>query len=190
MINVRPYTKQDYRFVEDICMATSQLADDDNAINRATMCAMYCDYYMDNEPEFCFVATDDDTIAGYIVCAADCDTFAEQMDGNYMPLVRKLNRGAYFRFSAERKLDQRYIKAGFTAHLRIDVLPEFASSDAADKLLTALETKLVESFVEGVYVVCPAKDKDTIAFYQKHGYDDIDYISGAVVYGKKLFSED
>ena len=80
MINVRPYTKQDYRFVEDICMATSQLADDDNAINRATMCAMYCDYYMDNEPEFCFVATDDDTIAGYIVCAADCDTFAEQME--------------------------------------------------------------------------------------------------------------
>ncbi len=191
MITVRPYCKIDFRFVQDICMATSPLADEDNPTNRALMCAMYCDYYMDNEPEFCFVAVDDDdTPVGYILCAADLDTYNEQMDVNYLPLIRKLNGGEYFRFSAERKLDQRYIKQGYTAHMHIDILPEFQGQGVGTKLLAALQTKLTESFVEGLYLVCGIKNSDARAFYEKRGFEDIDYITGAVVYGKKLFVED
>lgn len=190
MITVRPYSKKDFRFVQDICVANSQFADEDNAINRATVCALNCDYYIDNEPQFCFVLVDDDLPVGYVVCSADCDNFAEQTDDNYLPLVRKLNSGLFFHFSAERKLDQRYIRLGFTAHLRMEVLADYASTDNADKLLQALENKLTESFVEGVYVVVPNKDKGAAEFYKRHGFDDIDYIGGAVVYGKKLFSED
>ena len=191
MFTVRPYEKKDFRFVQDICVATSAIADEDTPINRATLCAMYCDYYLDNEPEFCFVAVDDDdTPIGYILCAADLDTYNEQMENNYLPLVRKLNGGEFFRFSAERKLDQRYIKQGYTAHIHIDILPEFQDQGVGTQLLTALQDKLTESFVEGLYLTCSLKNTKARAFYEKCGFEDIDYITGAVVYGKKLFTED
>ena len=177
--------------MQDICVATSAIADEDTPINRATLCAMYCDYYLDNEPEFCFVAVDDDdTPIGYILCAADLDTYNEQMENNYLPLVRKLNGGEFFRFSAERKLDQRYIKQGYTAHMHIDILPEFQGQGVGTQLLTALQDKLTESFVEGLYLTCSLKNTKARAFYEKCGFEDIDYITGAVVYGKKLFTED
>ena len=79
-MTIRPYSKKDFRYVQDICMATSVLSDEDSPSNRAYLCALYCDYYLDNQPEFCFVAVDEDDVpVGYILCAADCDDYLLQM---------------------------------------------------------------------------------------------------------------
>lgn len=191
MFSVRPYQKKDFRFVQDICLATSWLGEEPTAQNRTVVCSMYCDYYLDNEPEFCFVAVDEsDVPVGYILCAVKLDEYHEQMTGNYLPLVRKISGTDYYRFSAEVKLEQRYIKQGYTAHLHVDILPEYQRQGIGTQLLNALLSKLEQSFVEGVYLVCGIKNEGARAFYEKFGFEDIDYLTGCVVYGKKLFSED
>lgn len=187
-MTIRPYSKKDFRYVQDICIATSSLADEDSPVNRAYLCSLYCDYYVDNQPEFCFVAVDDDDIpVGYVLCSADCDDYLVKMDELYLPLVRKVDSGAFFKFNAMNKITQRYIRQGYTAHLHIDILEEYRSQGIGTQLIETLCSKLVESNVEGLYLICDKKNGDARAFYEKLGFEDIDYISGAVVYGKKFF---
>ena len=190
-MNIRPYQKKDFRFVQDICMATSSLKDDDTPTNRAYLCALYCDYYVDNRPETCFVAVDDDdTPIGYVLCAADRENYAEMMDEYYLPLVRKLNSGSFFHFNAMSKVEQRYVRQGYTAHLHIDILEDYQRQGIGTQLIQALSDKLTELEVEGVYLICDAKNTAAKSFYEKLGFEDIDYITGAVVYGKKFITED
>ena len=189
-MTIRPYNKKDFRYVQDICIATSQLSDEDTPINRAYLCALYCDYYLDNQPEFCFVAVDDNDIpVGYVLCSADCDDYLVKMEDLYLPLVRKVNSGEFFKFNALNKITQRYIRQGYTAHLHIDILEEYQSQGIGTQLIETLCDKLKESNVEGVYLICGIKNSEARAFYEHRGFDDIDYITGAVVYGKKFFEE-
>lgn len=189
-MTIRPYLKKDFRYIQDICIATSSLADEDCPVNRAYLCALYCDYYIDNQQEFCFVAVDDDDIpVGYVLCAADCDDYLVKMEELYLPLVRKVNSGEFFKFNAMNKVTQRYVRQGYTAHLHLDILEEYRSQELEAQLIEALCAKLEENNVEGLYIICGKKDAETCDLYQKLGFDDIDYITGAIVYGKKFFEE-
>lgn len=190
-MKIRPYQKKDFRYVQDICMANSKYAEEDTPLNRAAQCAMYCDYYLDCQSDYCFVAVDEQDIpVGYILSAADLDDYQDRMQELYLPLVRKVSGGDYFRFVAETRVCERYVRQGYTAHLYLGVIKNLPQEGLDELLLTTLENKLKEMFVEGLYVIVGQKDKETRAFYEKMGYEDIDYLTGAVVYGKKLFSED
>ena len=190
-MTVRPYNKKDFRYVQDVCMATSKYAEEDTPLNRAAYCTMYCDYYLDNQADYCFVAVDEDDVpVGYALCVVDLDEYAERMQEEYLPLVRKLSGNDYYHFVAETKVTERYIRQGYTAHLQLNVLEEYSSQELREELVNTLEAKLTEMFVEGLYVIMGEKDRVTRAFYEKLGYEDIDYLSGLVVYGKKLFTED
>ena len=190
-MKIRPYSKKDFRYVQDICMATSKYAEEDTPLNRATMCSMYCDYYLDNQSDYCFVAVDDNDIpVGYILCVVDLDEYAEKMQEEYLPLVRKVSSGEYFRFIAETKVAERYVRSGYTAHMHVNVLSDYQRQGLGGELLKALENKLREMFVEGAYLICGQKNDAARAFYEKMGYEDIDYLVGSVVYGKKFYTED
>lgn len=190
-MRIRPYEKRDFRYVQDVCLATSKYSDEATPTNRAILCAMYCDYYLDNQPEYCFVAVDDDDVpVGYVLCAVDMDDYAEQMEQMYLPVVRKLSGGDYFHFVAESKVADRYVRYGYTAHFHIDVLEDYQHQGLGTQLLQTIEAKLTEMFVEGVYLICDKKNANARAFYEKNGYEDIDYLSGAIAYGKKFFKED
>ncbi len=187
-MTIRPYNKKDYRYVQDICIATSALADEDTPVNRAFLTALYCDYYVDNQPEVCFVAVDDDDIpVGYVLCAADCSDYTEKMSDLYLPLVRRVESGEFFRFNALMKLEQKYIRQGYTAHLHLDVLDEYRGQGLGTLLIEKLCNRLQEMNVEGVRLICGKNNEQARAFYENRGFEDIDYITGAVVYGKKFF---
>lgn len=189
-MTIRPYQKKDFRYIQDICMTTSNLRDEDSPSNRAYLCALYCDYYLDNQPEFCYVAVDDDDVPiGYILCSADCDDYLVKMDELYLPLVRKVNSGGFFKFKSLCKVTQRYIRNGYTAHFHIDILDEYQGRGLGTQLLETLCASLKENNVEGVYAICGIKNTVARAFYEHRGFEDIDYIIGAVVYGKKFFVE-
>lgn len=191
MITIRPYDKKDFRYIQDICMATSALANDDTPINRAMLCAMYCDYYLDNQGDHCFVAVDENDIpVGYVLCAVDVGNYDEQMSEHYLLLVRKISSKHFFEYNAEIKIAERYVRSGYTAHLHIDILSDYHRQGIGTELIKALENHLKEMFVEGIHIVCSSKNKTACAFYEKMGYQDIDYIVGAIVYGKKFFTED
>ena len=190
-MKIRPYQKSDFRYVQDICMLTSKYFEEVTPLNRALLCSMYCDYYLDNQPEFCFVAVDDkDVPIGYVLCAVDVDNYNELMDNYYLPLVRKISGSDYFHISAENKIAQRYVRHGYTAHLHVNVLPECQRQGIGTQLIQTLENKLIETNVEGVHLICSKNSKIALAFYEKNGYEDIDYLANAVVFGKKFFTEE
>ena len=190
-MKVRPYNKKDFRYIQDICMATSKYAEEDTPTNRAILCAMYCDYYLDNQSDYCFVAVDDNDIPiGYVISVVDLDEYEERMTEEYLPLVRKVSSGDYFRFIAETKVTQRYIREGYTAHFHVNVLEEYQRQGLGTQLVETLENKLRGMFVEGAYLICGQKNAAARAFYEKLGYEDIDYLVGSVVYGKKFYTED
>lgn len=190
-MTIRPYQKKDFRYVQDICMATSRFSEEDTPSNRALLCAMFCDYYLDNQSDYCFVAVNDnDEPVGYVLCVVDLDDYQEKMNELYLPLVRKVSSKDYYHFIAEAKVAERYIRYGYTSHLHIDILPEYQRQGLGTQLIQALENKLREMFVEGIYLICGQKNEGARAFYESCGYEDIDYLIGEVVYGKKFFTED
>ena len=189
-MTIRPYQKKDFRYVQDICMATSKYVDDDTPITRATYTALYCDYYLDNQSDYCFVAVDDNDIpVGYVLCSVDRDDYEEKMNELYLPLVRKLNSGDYFFYNAELKVTSRYVRQGYLAHLHLHMLDSYQSDDMGAELLNALESKMREMYVEGMYLICGEKSSAR-AFFEKMCYEDIDFLKGAVVYGKKFYTEE
>lgn len=191
MITIRPYQKKDFRYVQDICVATSSFASDDTPANRVLLCAMYCDYYLDNQSSHCFVAVDENDIpVGYILCAVDTDDYQEKMAENYLPLVRKLSSKQFFEYNAQLKIAERYVRSGYTAHLHVDILSDYHRQGIGTQLVNALEDHLKALYVEGLHLVCSSKNEVARAFYEKMGFEDIDYIVGSVVYGKKFFIED
>ena len=137
------------------------------------------------------MAVDDDDIpVGYVLCVVDLDDYAEQMQTLYLPLVRKVSSSDYFHFLAESKIAERYVRHGYTAHLHINVLEDYQRQGLGTQLIKTLEQKLTDNFVEGVYLICAKNSKEARAFYEKNGYEDIDYLANAVVYGKKFYKED
>ena len=212
MITVRPYQKKDYRYVQEICVETSSHGKD-SLIHSTVLCELCCDYYLENQPSFCFVAVDESDIpVGYVLCAVDLDNYKEQMTEEYLPLVRKLNGGAYFDYLSEMKLEQRYYKQGYVAHLHLDVCNDLTRGDGSAQtdsddtpqeeakaeiqslLLGAIleklqNTSLNDALVEGAFVFCKETDA-LISVLEKHGFKEIDYVSGREVYGKILHGED
>lgn len=187
-MKIRPYSKKDFRYIQDICMETSDIVKDDSPLTRSWHCALYCDCYLDNQAEFCFVAVNDDDVPiGYILCAVDGSDYLIQMNEQYLPLVRKVNSGEYFKFQALNKVVQRYMRQGYIANFHIDILEEYRQKGLGTQLVETLCGKLQSCNVEGVYLICGIKNTAARAFYEKLGFEDIDYISGAVVYGKKFF---
>ena len=190
-MKIRPYQKKDFRYVQDICMDTSSNVVADTPLTRATLSALYCDYYMDNQSDYCFVAVDDNDIpVGYVLCSVDRDDYEEKMNEQYLPLVRKLSSSDYFVYVAVLKVTSRYVRQGYLAHLQIHVLDEYKRQGVGSKLIETLEEKLRAMYVEGSYLFCGEKAEEARAFFEKMGYEDIDYLSGLVVYGKKFFTED
>ncbi len=187
MITVRPYSKKDFAYVRDICMETSWLKDSDNPVNRAYLCAMYCDYYVEYEPQRCFVAADENDIpVGYILCAADNSQYEEKMRELYLPLVKKLNGKAYFTKAADIKFDARYVRQGYTAHIHVDISESYQRCGIGSQLFAALAERLKAEQTEGIYLSCGSKNRAGINFYKKCGFEEIDFLPGCVVFGMKL----
>ena len=185
MITIRPYDKKDYRYVQQLG------GGDESYVRQICRCALYCNYYVDCEPQFCFVAVDENDLpVGYVLAAADLDNFYEKMQQDYLPVVRKLAGSDYYRYSAEMKVTQRYTSKGYTAHLVIFVDEQHRNKGVGSRLLAELLQKLRQSYVEGVHFVCGSKQEDVKNLLVKNGFEDIDYLSGCIVYGQKLYSEE
>ncbi len=190
-MTVRPYQKKDFRYVQDICLATGRYADEDTPVNRAVECAMFCDYYLDRQSDYCFVAVDDNDVpVGYLLCVVDLDDYQESMQQQYLPIVRKLAGGEYFRFVAETKVCERYVRQGYTAHMHVNILEQYRRQGLGTQLMQCLHDKLSAMFVEGAYAIVGQKNTPARSFFEKLGYEDVDYLAGTVVYGKKFYTED
>ena len=188
-VDVRPYTAGDREAVRSICMATAQPQPRTES-KRLFVYQTSCDYYLDCEPENCFVAEETDEngekrIVGYLLCAADCEDYARRFKDKYMPKLKQYSKvNAYFARTDILLYGQ--FAAFFPAHIRLAVLPPYRRQGIARALVDAIRPQLLSQRGKGILAVAPKRNTAAKAFFAAYGFSVIRDFGGGTVYGLDL----
>ena len=189
-IIVRPYQRKDFDRVRLICIATADVRAH-NEVRRQFILKTYCDYYLEVEPGNCFVAADvndetgDETVIGYVLCAENCELYAQKFIGTYVPKIKELGKFNALTARSEAIVYGRHA-AFFPAHLHIDILPDYQHQGIGTRLMDALTEHLREKKVKGVMLIVGRKNTKGINFYKKYGFSDLGKLGTGVAYGLDL----
>ncbi len=144
-MKIRQYQVKDYKDVQSICIGGSQ---DFNGYD--ILLNMYCNYYIEQEPENVFVLSDEnDKAVGYIFCAIEWGKYKNAYDEKYLPQLIQLSEKHY-----KEKIDEyeflKDIVLEYPAHLHIDIEEGYRSSGYGSKLVMTLIEKLKSNGVKGL----------------------------------------
>lgn len=183
---IRPYENKDFDDVRLICVATASFRVR-NESKRMFLLKMYCDYYIECEPENCFVAVDVDAegnekVVGYTLCAIDCEAYAKRFFDKYLPKIKSYSKfNAYF--ARTEVLLYGKFASFFPAHMHIDILPAYQKQGIGTKLIDTLKEHLREKGVKGVMLIAGKKNDGAKIFYKKNDFSFIENIAGNTVFG-------
>lgn len=180
-MSIRRYQATDRDDVRRVCVGTAGNVNTDKA--KGILWNLFCDYYIDEEPDCCFVYADNDNVAqGYIIASADYKQYEETYRKSYLKNLRKLK----FTDSIVKALDlwycRRYARV-YPAHLHIDIMPEYQRMGLGHKLMNALTIALAEKGVKGVYLIVGKNNLKGVNFYKKYGFIQIGKVLGSIVFG-------
>lgn len=184
-MHIRPYEKRDKEAVHYVCLNSEGPFKGSKRAMNFTL-TVYCDYYLEKEPENCFVAVDEnDKVIGYIICAEDFDVFIKRFTDEFCPRIKKWEFRR--RKSAFRSIipHEKY-KEEYPAHLHIDILPEYQRMGLGHKLTDVLLEHLKGKNVKGVMLTTWIKNKKGRGFYDKYGFTLLEEMKNCAVYGIKL----
>ena len=169
MLSVRPYITSDREQVERICLENAGCNDAKDETKKLVL-LIYCTYYLENEPENCFVAVDDDgLVCGYILCCENYDEYEKTFTAKYIPEAATI--------SARRYVDAKFnmLKFGmyrkeYPAHFYMNVSVDHQNAGLGGLLLSTLKAHIRKKFVRGIMLVCDAANEDLISFFEKNGF--------------------
>lgn len=183
MVTIRNYQERDEEAVKCICLGSSFGERMDEKIRDAIV-EVYCRYYIEHEPENCFVAVDGaDEPKGYILCAERYDVwkqvfFESYVDGSQNPAVPMMAQGT---MSAMQPYAQEY-----PAHLHIDLLPECQGQGVGTKLVEMLTGHLRRRGAAGLMLNVANDNERAIRFYGKCGFCVLGHTGQETAYGMRL----
>lgn len=182
---IRPYEKKDRDNVRFVCL-NSEGPCDMNESSQHFILTTYCDYFIEKEPQNCFVAANDnDEAVGYIICAENYDAYKRIFDDEYVdriPLTDTCHREG----AKNSTLLQKKYKNEYPAHLHIDLLPEYQRKGLGSKLVNTLCCHLKNKGIAGVMLTCGSQNTVGRSFYKKYGFTLIEELPGDVAFGIKL----
>ena len=181
-MNIRPYETTDRDDVRYICLNSDGPCDLDET-EQFYVLTTFCDYYIEQEPENCFVAVDEsDKAVGYILCSKDYDAFLPKFESLYLPKLDSLPEN--FRTNAKNStLMQKKYKDIYPAHLHIDILPEYQRMGLGGKMMDALRAHLKAQGVPGVMLTVGIDNKTGRSFYEKYGFTVLQPFMETYAYG-------
>ncbi|MBK5201681.1 MAG: GNAT family N-acetyltransferase, partial [Spirochaetaceae bacterium] len=148
------------------------------------------------EPKLCFVALDyNQRPAGYIVGTSNTLLYNSWLNSNWLPPLQPLYKGACAKSEDEQTVISEIIKgqgqglwehSGYSAQLRIDLLESIRGEGLGRGLVEEFITKLYEANVPGVHLRISLKNKDTIGFYEKMGFNILETTEHGYYMGMKL----
>lgn len=183
MLTVRKYEEKDKEGVRFACLNSDGPAESENF--GKFILHTFCDYYIEKEPENCFVLSDDGNAVGYVICTEDYDTYREVFDKEYLPLNKDLGEELY-KWAETSTVIQEKHKNEYPAHLHIDILPEYQRQGWGGKLIDALSEHLKAKGVRGVMLTTGSDNEKGCGFYRKYGFTEVDLIDGEIAFGLKF----
>lgn len=183
MIEVRKFREKDFKDVQYVCLNS------DGGIDSEEVCEFvlhtFCDYYIENEPDNCFVLSDDGKAVGYVICTEDYDNYKKIFDEKYLPLSEHLSEGLYNWAKVSTVLQEKY-KEEYPAHLHIDLLPDYQRKGYGGKLILSLFDHLRSKGVKGVMLTAGPQNEAGVNFYKKYGFTLLEETEADVAFGMKL----
>lgn len=173
MAEIRAYKETDKRKVQEICLRT---ANDDYPFTTIEerpgadyLLSTYCDYYIDCEPESCFVLTDEnDSAVGYIMCAKEQKAYRRRFLKEYCPRVHWDRKAKVLSYS-EAWLHGAFA-AKYPAHLHIDILKDYRGGGNGTRMITVLLEHLKKKGIKGVHLIVSEDNPKAIRFYERCGF--------------------
>ena len=184
MVTVRKYEEKDFDGVRFACLNSEGPNVDPEEVRQFVLCT-FCDYYIEQEPENCFVLDDDGKAVGYVICTENYDKFKPVFDAEYLPRTKNMNPHRY-QWAMESTVLQAKYKDIYPAHLHIDILPEYHRKGYGGKLINALFDHLRSKGVKGVMLTVGACNSTGIGFYKKYGFELVEQWQDDVAFGMKL----
>lgn len=182
-MSVRPYEPRDRERVRRICIETAPHMPTPTEEARQILLTTYCDYYIEREPDSCFVLTDEaDEAAGYILCAKNAERWARLLREEYLPRLSPAGQAVCL---GSTELPLRF-KDSYPAHLHIDILPSHQGKGLGRALLAALIAHLREAEIPGLMLGVDPKNANAIKFYEKHGFISLAATPQAIAMGLRL----
>lgn len=189
MTKIRPYRESDKYNVRRVCLQTVNDEVQFEGLNRDNadyFLSVYCDYYIENEPENCFVTVNEnDEAVGYIICAANVKKWRKVFVKEYFPRIKNHALGnrlttlgevvAYTAFSSR-----------YPAHMHIDILKEYRGGGTGTKMLKTLTEHLDSKGVKGVQLCVSAENTRAIKFYKRFGFKRIMNFGKGFAMGYKI----
>ena len=185
-MTIRPYREADKENVRFVCLNSEGPCDLDEAGQRYIL-TTYCDYYIEREPENCFVAADEnDRAVGYIFCTESFEKFYPVFLRDYACSF-PLSAPWFYCYNAAHSADlQGKYEEGYPAHLHIDLLPEFQRKGIGHRLVDTLAAHLKNKGVPGVMLTVGERNFVGQSFYKKYGFTLLEAAEYDIAFGLKL----
>lgn len=183
-MNIRKYQVTDKQNLQKICVMTAIPQKSEHG--KTLLNLLYNDYYTEQEPDNCFVLTNDKDIAvGYIICAEDFYQYKKTFNQIYMPKIKKLSLAKYLMKKASFIIEGYYANK-YPAHLHIDIDSDFTGKGSGSMLMNALLNHLKDKNVKGIMLCVGAKNVRAIDFYTRHGFTRLLSKVGCVFMGRDI----
>lgn len=184
MVTIRKYEEKDYENVRFVCLNSEGPDEVPCEETGRFIHYTFCNYYIEKEPENCFVVDDNGKAVGYIICAENFDRFKKIFDEEYLPLSKQFGDGKYEWALNAYNAQEKY-KNEYPAHLHIDILPEYHRMGLGGKLVETLCEHLAGKGIEGVCLTCGPNNERAKNFYIKRGFTLLYIDKEDACFGKK-----
>ncbi len=183
-MTIRKYRNEDFEATKYICIHDMIGKYCDDLINYVE--TMFCRYYIEKEPENCFVAVDEnDKPIGYIYGASDYEKYQNNFS-EYIKAVAEIKSREYLKDALIEMFDHAIYKEDYPAHLHIDILPDYQSKGIGTKLIDAFCNNLKEQNIKGVMLIVGTENEGARRFYERNGFTLLQEVPTGAAYGKKL----
>ena len=181
---IRKFEERDADNVRDIC---AEADDSFSPGQRGVLLTLYCNYYIEQEPESCLVLADEnDDAVGYCIAASDWVLYKARFSKVYLPVLRR--RGGILhvlRKKSETRLLDSFAES-YPAHLHIDLREGWRGSGYGTKLLAEMAELLAVGGVKGIMLGVGAENTGAQRFYERFGYSVIGKAYNCIYYGYSI----
>ena len=184
-MNIRKFESKDFEATKYVCL-NDMLGKEGYEKIIEYVEIMFCRYYLEKEPENCFVAVDEnDNVVGYTYGVKDYDTYQENF-ADYINAVAELENRRFLSEALIEMYDHAIYKKDYPAHLHIDILPDYQSKGIGSKLIKAFCDNLKEQGVKGVMLIVGCENDGARRFYERNGFTLLQEKPTGAAYGVKL----
>lgn len=185
---IRKYETKDYNNVVDVCLDTRDPIEQQIPINQYVK-LMFCRYYIEKEPENCFVVTDDeDNAVGYVFGCADYDEYHKNMS-EYLQGIAEVENGIFLPDAYVEMYNHNIYKQDYPAHLHIDIFGEHRSLGYGSVMIKTLCDHLKSKGIKGVMLIVGSDNERAQKFYERNGFTLLNKKPSGFAYGMKFTEE-